>query len=154
MNPRIAAGVIATTTYRKRPSRRYFSPRSGRSIHRGGTISRPVSLRPAFQSYSDRVPTGQSHEQNDFLRRNEIARKTTSRKRAAGCSFGASRVARKYLRFISAAMGIHPSTPGGRGTNRTAPPDSKWRTKSANSNPIQRFSAAKRAWKRSLSFCE
>src|ERR1700758_720325 len=106
--------AIELTAQTKKPSRRYFSPRSGMSSQRGAKKLRPNNFRPARHKYSEIVPTGQSQLQKALRNRNEIERKVVSRNMAAGCKAGTRCERTKYFRFIRPAMGSQPSTPAGR----------------------------------------
>src|ERR1041385_8506082 len=99
---------IFPITNTKKLSNRYFSPRSGISIQNGSARLDLNILRPSFQSISDNVPTGHSHEQNAFFSRRLIKRKARIRNIAAGWTGGTWWVSEKYFRFIKPAMGSQP----------------------------------------------
>jgi hypothetical protein len=61
----------------KKRRRRYLRERRGRSSQRGGVRARPKRRLPTEASISERVPTGQAHEQNAFFRRTPIERTRT-----------------------------------------------------------------------------
>src|SRR5262249_15056388 len=114
MNNSMDAADMLATAHTKNATSRYFSPRSGRSSHRGKGTLPPKKRRPARQRYSETVPTGHNQLQNAFRNKKEIATKTTNRNNAAGCVKGTWPVLSQYFRFISPAIGSQPSTPGGR----------------------------------------
>ena len=84
MNASIAPADIVPTATRKKPSSRYLSARSGRSIQRGRRKLRPNNARPAFQSASDSVPIGHSQAQKLRLSSALSVTKATNSTIAAG----------------------------------------------------------------------
>ncbi len=79
-----AAALMPPTMKTKKAMSRYLMERRGMSSQRGSTRLRPKSLRPAFQRYSERVPTGQSQPQKARLSSRLMARKMRNRTMAAG----------------------------------------------------------------------
>src|SRR5215469_16408144 len=114
MKAAIAFADMLETAHTKKPSSKYFRPRSGMSAQRGRWKLFLNNFFPIFQRYSDTVPTGQSQLQNALRKRNAIDKNVINKNIAAGCRAGTWRVTRKYLRFIMPAIGSHPSTPAGR----------------------------------------
>src|ERR1039458_6170629 len=79
----MAAADMLKTANAKKASRRYFRLRSGKSNQRGRAKLRRKVERPSFHRYSESVPMGQSHPQNDLRRRNDISRNAVKRKNPA-----------------------------------------------------------------------
>src|SRR5579884_1791235 len=127
MNAAMASADIVEMAQAKNPSSRYFKPRRGISIHFQRTKFRPKYHFPRRPRYSETVPTGQSQLQNALRSRNAMARNVMSRNIAAGWMAGTWPVKRRYLRFMSPAMGSQPSTPAG-GAAETGVPVSIPRT--------------------------
>src|ERR1035437_7535123 len=114
MNAASSSATIEVTAQAKKPSSRYFSPRSGISSQRGRKKLRRKSSWPARHKYSEIVPTGHSQLQNALRNRNDMARNEINRNIPAGCSVGTWWVRMRYRKFIRPAIGSQPSTPAGR----------------------------------------
>jgi len=117
----IAADMSIKMILIKNPSNRYFKLRNKTSNHRQREKFPPKNRLPIFQTASDKVPTGQSQEQKDFLASRLIEKKVRSRTSAAGCRVSNWPVVSSNLRLASPPIGRNPSTPVGRAT-KGAPP--------------------------------
>src|SRR5690349_981567 len=117
-------------------SSKYLTLRKVTSSQRQTRKFRPNNSRPSLYAPSERVPTGQSHEQNDFLAKrlmSRIARKITS---AAGWTGWIFPETSQYFRLVKAPMGRNPSTPGGRETRGAVAPLSTAATNMPKRMPI------------------
>src|SRR6266567_4624142 len=124
-----SGGMAQRMDQRKKRSSRYLSPRSPISIRRGGRKFRLNREKPHFQRRSETVPTGQTQEQKERLRRSDAAitaRKITS---PAGWTGLMATLKNHSFRLTSAEIGRNPSIPSGRETYGVAPPERRYRMK-------------------------
>src|SRR5689334_12960853 len=110
-------GIAQKMDQRKKARRRYLAPRRAISSQGGGRKFRLSRVKPHFQKSSERVPTGQTQEQNERLRRNDTTSTVRRITRAAGWTGLMVPLASHPLRLSRAEIGRNPSIPSGRGTS-------------------------------------
>lgn len=120
---------------------RYLRLRSGQSSHRGNIRFLPKSFCPPFQRYSDKNPTGQTHEQKLFFISHASANIRIKSTRPAGWMVLKSPVRTQYFRLIRELIGRNASTPGGLATSFPLP--SRKCTNCTNRQPVKRVIAKK-----------